>query len=1299
MTKKLLSRAAIILITICILFPSVQVAHGGIIAITDINTHWAKNVINSWIAKGFTNGYPDNTFKPDNSITRAEFIALINRSFKFTEKSDIAFTDAAVKDWFYEDAAKAVRAGYTAGCTETMICPNKQITRREAAVMISRLLHLGDSVVGDSSMFVDSSEFADWGMDEIGVVAATKIMSGYLDAATESYSFKPNNKITRAEAIASLDRTLSYRDNTFNLAGTYGPATGSNTVNGDVIINVPNVILQNTIINKNLTITDKVGEGEVTLKNVVVKGTTTINGGGANSIHLENVTLESVIVNKAAGPIRVVAEGSTRISNTTLKSSATLEEDSSLKSQGFQTVNLPGTESGSPSVVTLKGAFEKVILDGQGIQMTLPSGSIQSMTVSEQATANSLNMSASATVNVLALNAIMSFTGQGTILSATLGDGAIDSPFEKQPTKRIDSTGAIIAPPTAPVITSVVAVNSGNNLGLGINDSVVITFDQNTNKPAVTAANLSTWVSINSGHSFGTSLLNTDITWNDTGNILTIKFSSVLGTTFAVGDSIKVQAAAGLKNSANSTAASVATSAASTGTFTAAPSIISVDGANTGNNDGLGIGDSVSITFDQNTNRSAIKAATLNTMLVLNNGHSFGALLDRDINWNSAGNILTIAFSNVTTTTFAIGDTVTVTASANITSLGGAAVSASTSGPSSGSFYTFLEVKSVVAANTGGNLGLAAGDTITITFSTATNMPVFTAADFKNWFTIMSGHSFGNLVNGNITWTSNTVMQIKYTDVTGATFVPGDSILISLYANIRDINKKYPLNYILTPPSTGSFSFAPEITSVYASNTGNNAGMGVGDSISIVFNQPTNRAVITGSILNTLLLVSGGHSFGTGIANNNIYWNATGEILTINLNTITGVTFVVGDSITPTKAANIRDANGLSLESVKASPVSTGNFSPIPATPTITSVIAVGAGGSGLDVGDSIVITFNQATNQPNLSQALNTWITLAESGHQFGPSTVTWTTPYILTIKFTKLPLNTDLQIAIGDTLTISADAKIKDASGVSNSYAGPTAAISGSFSPAPKITKVEAVNTSQTPGFTGEDSIKITFDMAMYPIEISADEIKSWFTVKSSNGVTHSLGTDIYTGWENEDKTLVITFINVTAAVTFVPGGPSTSNTGDTIQPTVLAELFDASGDIKVSQIKSPPSTGSFTTAPKISYFTSEETYNETTGDVTGILVTIVFDQSTNKSIDTASKLLNGLIFKSPAGALHKFGSIVATSVLWSTTNTVGDTLSFKSTGAYTIENGDSITINSAANLKDVAQTTPASTGIITQ
>ena len=68
----------------------------------DINGHWAEAAIKKWQNKGIITGYPDGTFKPENSVTRAELAKIITLAFDLQEKSELDYSDIDKTAWYYE---------------------------------------------------------------------------------------------------------------------------------------------------------------------------------------------------------------------------------------------------------------------------------------------------------------------------------------------------------------------------------------------------------------------------------------------------------------------------------------------------------------------------------------------------------------------------------------------------------------------------------------------------------------------------------------------------------------------------------------------------------------------------------------------------------------------------------------------------------------------------------------------------------------------------------------------------------------------------------------------------------------------------------------------------------------------------------------------------------------------------------------------------------------------------------------------------------------------------------------------
>ena len=168
--------------------------------------------------------------------------------------------------------------------------------------------------------FADKDQIPAW--SETAIAAAVKggYMSGYPDG-----TFQPTRLITRAEALAALDRAVG---TLYNRAGTYGPFQGTVVIEGNATISTPGVTLQNITITGTLYLTEGIGEGDVTLINVTVQGTTKIAGGGRDSIQLRNTTLGAVLVNVPSRKlVRVLAQGDTAVGILEPTTPARLEEE------------------------------------------------------------------------------------------------------------------------------------------------------------------------------------------------------------------------------------------------------------------------------------------------------------------------------------------------------------------------------------------------------------------------------------------------------------------------------------------------------------------------------------------------------------------------------------------------------------------------------------------------------------------------------------------------------------------------------------------------------------------------------------------------------------------------------------------------------------------------------------------------------------------------------------------------------------------------------------------------------------
>ncbi len=111
---------------------------------TDDEGHWAEQAINRLAAAGITLGCEDGLFCVDDTISRAQFAAMLDRAFEFPATTEDAFDDD--NGHWAEDVLNALAgAGVMAGCEARTACPGDTLTRGQAATLILRALDWADA--------------------------------------------------------------------------------------------------------------------------------------------------------------------------------------------------------------------------------------------------------------------------------------------------------------------------------------------------------------------------------------------------------------------------------------------------------------------------------------------------------------------------------------------------------------------------------------------------------------------------------------------------------------------------------------------------------------------------------------------------------------------------------------------------------------------------------------------------------------------------------------------------------------------------------------------------------------------------------------------------------------------------------------------------------------------------------------------------------------------------------------------------------------------------------------------------
>lgn len=171
----------------------------------DVGDKWYASYVERLALMGITNGYTQNgvsLFKPDATITRAEFAVFLANALGLSGTGNTIFADAAlIPSWAANDIGAAASAGIITGYNDNTFRPDREITRAEMAVMIARTAELAASSLAPT--FADAASIPSWATGAVTAVAENGIVDGQ-----SGNLFNPLANATRAEAAKMIINLL-----------------------------------------------------------------------------------------------------------------------------------------------------------------------------------------------------------------------------------------------------------------------------------------------------------------------------------------------------------------------------------------------------------------------------------------------------------------------------------------------------------------------------------------------------------------------------------------------------------------------------------------------------------------------------------------------------------------------------------------------------------------------------------------------------------------------------------------------------------------------------------------------------------------------------------------------------------------------------------------------------------------------------------------------------------------------------------------------------------------------------------
>jgi parallel beta-helix repeat protein len=178
------------------------------VQLTDIAGHWAEPFVIGLVSRKIINGFPDGSFKPEAKISRSEFAAILAGAFNQPLKqARKIFSDVPTGFWAAEAIAKAQQMGFIAGFPDQTFRPNDSLTRIQTIVALINGLELTG---GDPSVLVvysDRAQVPSYAVNAVATATQKRMVVNYPDVA----ELRPMAEINRAEVAAIIYQTLVAR--------------------------------------------------------------------------------------------------------------------------------------------------------------------------------------------------------------------------------------------------------------------------------------------------------------------------------------------------------------------------------------------------------------------------------------------------------------------------------------------------------------------------------------------------------------------------------------------------------------------------------------------------------------------------------------------------------------------------------------------------------------------------------------------------------------------------------------------------------------------------------------------------------------------------------------------------------------------------------------------------------------------------------------------------------------------------------------------------------------------------------
>lgn len=168
--------------------------------------YWAYPFIAALTQRGIVTGFEDNTFRPDQPLSRAEYAAQVQQIFDQSRQEAIAFKDVPSDFWARSAIDTAVRIGFLRGYPGGVFQPAEPIPRYQVLLSLVNGFRLTPPADANEVVqtYQDGNQLPAYSIPAIAAATDSSIVVNYPDVNT----LKPNQPATRAEVAAMIYQAL-----------------------------------------------------------------------------------------------------------------------------------------------------------------------------------------------------------------------------------------------------------------------------------------------------------------------------------------------------------------------------------------------------------------------------------------------------------------------------------------------------------------------------------------------------------------------------------------------------------------------------------------------------------------------------------------------------------------------------------------------------------------------------------------------------------------------------------------------------------------------------------------------------------------------------------------------------------------------------------------------------------------------------------------------------------------------------------------------------------------------------------